>query len=235
MFSQTEYDMMKKCMCRTAPTAAVVTPVFESSALIELPGGTTADPSSLLTHRQLLHLVVLQVQPASTALTHTTPDASRMSTSPSTASAASLGAASQQHSWGQLGASPPGQVGPGPLLASSLGNAATGALPGTMVRSAPPAYFLTATASQHGQQQAVGRSAPPLQSSTDLLRFSSRTSVVGTCQVDWREGLACKGEASGIVQMAGPQGKTVGHLSLDLEVTRLLQSSCQYNRLPCNS
>lgn len=57
-----------------------------------------------------------------------------------------------------------------------------------------------------------------MQSTTDMLRLSSRTSVVGTCHIDWRQALAVKGEASCIVQLAGPERETVGHISVDLEV-----------------
>lgn len=198
-------------------------PVFETSVLIELPGGNTADPSTLLTHKHPLHLVLLQVQPAAVALTHPTSDAPRLSPSPSTSSTASIGINSQQHSWGgQPAAAPAPQPGPGGhLLAANLGNA-NGAIPGTMARSAPsagPAYFLTATSAQHAQQQGPARATHPLQSTTDLLRYSSRTTVIGTCRVDWRQALACKAETSSIVQLAGPQLETVGHIALDLEVT----------------
>lgn len=206
--------------CRSAPIPATAAPVFETSVLIELPGGNTADPSTLLTHKHPLHLILLLVQPPASALTHTTSDTSRMSLSPSTSSAASLGPNPQQHSWGQPGATPTAQPWPGQGHAANVGNA-TGALPGTMVRSAPnagPAYFLTATSAQQGQQQAPGRPAHPLQSTTDLLRFSSRASVIGTCHVDWRQALASKAEASCIVQLAGPSLETVGHMSLELEV-----------------
>lgn len=205
---------------RSAPVPATTAPSFETSVLIELPGGSTADPSTLLTHKHPLHLVLLQVQPAAATPSHTTSDVSRMSLSPSTSSATSIGIKPQQPSWGQLGASPPAQAGPGQAHAANLGNA-SGALPGTAVRSAPSAgsaYFLTATSAQHGQQQAPGRPAHPLQSTTDLLRFSSNTSVVGTCHVEWRQALASKGEASCIVQLAGPSLQTVGHVSLELEV-----------------
>ena len=206
--------------CRSAPIPATAAPVFETSVLVELPGGNTADPSTLLTHKHPLHLIFLLVQPPATALTHTTSDAARMSLSPSTSSAASSGA-NPQHSWGQPGAPPTAQPWPGQGHAANLGNA-SGALPGTMVRSAPsagPAYILTATSAQQGQQQAPGRQAHPLQSTADLLRFSSRTNVIGTCQVDWRQALASKAEASCIVQLAGPSLETVGHMSLELEVS----------------
>ena len=204
---------------RSAPIPASPAPIFETSVLIELPGSSTADPSTLLTHKHPLHLVVLQVQPA-TGLTQTTSDTARVSISPSTSSVASMAINSQRHSWGQPGAAPTPQPGPGQVHAANTGHAG-GALPGTMVRSAPttgPAYFLTATSAQHGQQQGPGRPAHPLQSTTDLLRFSSRTSVIGTCHVDWRQALACKAEASCIVQLAGPSLHTVGHISLELEV-----------------
>ena len=141
-----------------------------------------------------------------------------MSLSPSTSSAASIGINPQQHSWGQPGA--PSTAQSGQAHAANLGNA-SGALPGTTVRSAPnagPAYFLTATSAQHGQHQAPGRPGHPLQSTTDLLRFSRRSSIVGTCHVDWRQALASKAEASCIVQLAGPSLETVGHISLELEV-----------------
>ena len=205
---------------RSAPVPAVAAPVFETSVLVELPGGNTADPSTLLTHRQPLHLVLLQVHPAGVALTHPTPDAARMSTSPSTSSTASIGINSQQHSWGvQPAAAPTAQPGPGGHLhAANLGNA-NGAVPGTTrAPNAGPAYFLTASSAQHAQQQGPSRATQPLQSTTDLLRCSSRTTVIGTCRVDWRQALECKAEASCIVQLDGPQLETVGHISLDLEV-----------------
>lgn len=200
---------------------AVAAPVFDTSVLVELPGGSTADPSTLLTHKHPLHLVLLQVQPATNALTQPTPDVAHMSISPSTSSAASLGINSQQYSGGGQPAAPTAQPGlGGPLHAANLGNA-NGAIPGTMARSAPtagPAYFLTATSAQHAQQQGPARATHPVQSTTDLLRCSSRTSVIGTCRVDWRQALACKAEASCIVQLAGQQLETVGHISLELEV-----------------
>ncbi|KAL0054634.1 hypothetical protein WJX82_000272 [Trebouxia sp. C0006] len=43
---------------RSAPVSAIATPTFETSALIELPGHATADPSTLLAHRQPLHLAL---------------------------------------------------------------------------------------------------------------------------------------------------------------------------------
>ena len=213
---------------RSAPVAATAAPAFETSVLIELPGGSTADPSTLLTHKHPLHLLLLKVQPAAATPTHTTSDVVRMSISPSTSSAASIGINSQQHSWGQPGAPPTAQAGPGQAHAANLGNA-SGALPGTTVRSAPnagPAYFLTATSAQHGQQQAFSRAAHPLQSATDLLRLSSNTNVIGTCHVDWRQALASKAEASCIVQLAGPSLETVGHVSLELEVMHTLALFC---------
>lgn len=216
---------------RSASVPATAAPVFETSVLIELPGGSTADPSTLLTQKHPLHLLLLQVQPAAVTSTHTTSDVARMSLSPSTSSAASIGINSQQHSWGQPGASPAAQAEPGQAHAAKLGNA-SGTLPGTTVKSAPnagPAYFLTATSVQHGQQHGPGRAAHPLQSTTDLLRFSSNTSVVGTCHVDWRQALASKAVASCIVQLAGPSLETVGLVSLELEVMAQL-GIVLYNR-----
>ncbi|KAL3149182.1 Centrosomal protein of 76 kDa [Trebouxia sp. C0010 RCD-2024] len=211
---------------RSAPVPAAPAPAFETSVLIELPGGNTTDPSTLLTHKHPLHLVLLQVQPAAVALTAPTPDAPRLSPSPSTSSPASIGINSQQHSsGGDPAAASTAQPGPtGHLHAANLGNA-HGAMLGSMARSVPnagPAYFLTATSAEHAQQQGPARAPHPLQSTTDLLRCSSRTTVIGTCRVDWRQALACKAEASCIVQLAGPQLETVGHISLDLEVAPAL-------------
>ena len=42
--------------------------------------------------------------------------------------------------------------------------------------------------------------------------------------MDWRQALASKGEASCIVQLAGPSLETVGHVSLELEVMAHLGS-----------
>lgn len=206
---------------------AAASPTLETSALIELPGAATADPSTLLAHRQPLHLVVLHIQPAPALLTPTTMlDAARMSTSPSASSTASIGIAQQQHSWGhqdQVGQSPPG-LGSGFTHGySSSSSNASGALPGTAIRSPPnagPAYVLTATSGQQTYQQGPGRAVPSAQHSTDMLRMSSKTGVVGSCHVDWRLALTSRGEPScHTVQLtAGTQTESVGSISLDLEV-----------------
>ncbi|KAL0035110.1 hypothetical protein WJX79_001328 [Trebouxia sp. C0005] len=63
---------------RSAPVHGTAAPTFETSALIELPGHAAADPSTLLTHRQPLHLVVLHAQPAPALLTpHDASDTAR--------------------------------------------------------------------------------------------------------------------------------------------------------------
>ncbi|KAL0025262.1 hypothetical protein WJX77_011388 [Trebouxia sp. C0004] len=63
---------------RSAPVPAISAPTFEASALVELPGHATADPSTLLTHRQPLHLVVLHAQHAPAVLTpHIASDTAR--------------------------------------------------------------------------------------------------------------------------------------------------------------
>ena len=57
-------------LCRSAPAAGGAAPRLEASALIELPGSSTADPVTLISQRQALHLVVIRLQPPAGNLEH---------------------------------------------------------------------------------------------------------------------------------------------------------------------
>lgn len=207
--------------CRSAPVSAIATPTFETSALIELPGHATADPSTLLAHRQPLHLVVLHPQPAPVLLTpHAASVAARMSASPSastTATTASIGIVQRSHSWGQRGPSPPG---PGSALMRGHSSSSSGSNAGTAASIAPnAAYFLTATSGQQSHQQGPIRPVTSV-SATDLLRMSNKAGVVGTCNIDWRQALTKKGEVNcNNVQLTSQaHADCVGMISVDLEV-----------------
>ena len=200
---------------------ATAAPTFETSALIELPGLATADPSTLLNYRQPLHLVVLHAQPAPALLIpHAASDAARMSTSPpasTTATTASIGIVQQSHSWGQQGPSPPG---PGSALMRGHSSSSSGSNAGTAASIAPnAAYFLTATSGQQSHQQRPVRPATSV-SSTDLLRTSSKADVVGTCNIDWRQALTKKGEVNchNVQLTCQAHADCVGMISVDLEV-----------------
>ena len=64
------YQARPMPLCRSAPTAGGAAPRLEASALIELPGSSTADPATLMSQRQTLHLVVIRLQPPAGALEH---------------------------------------------------------------------------------------------------------------------------------------------------------------------
>jgi len=206
--------------CRSAPVPATAAPTFETSALIELPGHATADPSTLLTHRQPLHLIVLHAQPAPALLTpHVASDAARMSTSPSastTATTASIGIVQRSHSWGQRGPSPPG-----PASAPMRGHSSSSGSNAGIAASTRPnaAYFLTATSGQQSHQQGPIRPVTSV-STTDLLRMSNKTDVVGTCHIDWRQALTNKGEINchNVQHTSQAHADCVGMISVDLEV-----------------
>ncbi len=191
--------------------------MFETSALIELPGHATADPSTLLTHRQPLHLVVLHTQPAPALLIpHVGSDAARMSTSPSVSTTASIGIVQRSHSWGQPGPSPPGP-GSAPMRGQSSSSGGNAAAAASIAPNA--AYFLTATSGQHSHQQGPIRPVTFV-SVTDLLRMSNKAGVVGTCHIDWRQALTKKGEVNcqNVQLTSQPHADSVGMISVDLEV-----------------
>ncbi|DBA97381.1 TPA: Centrosomal protein of 76 kDa [Trebouxia sp. C0004] len=206
---------------RSAPVPAISAPTFEASALVELPGHATADPSTLLTHRQPLHLVVLHAQHAPAVLTpHIASDTARISTSPSASATASICIAQRSHSWGQWGPSPPG-AGSAPIGGHS---SSSGSNAGTAASLAPnAAYFLTATSGQQSHQQGPIRPVTPV-STTDLLRMSNRADVVGTCDVDWRQALTNKGEVHcyHVQLISQAHAHSVGMISVDLEVSPAL-------------
>ena len=206
--------------CRSAPVIASSAPLFDASALIELPGSAMADPSTLLSQRQPLHLVVLHSQPAAALISHTTAtNTARMSTSPS----ASISIAQQHNSWGHSpGASPPG-VGSAMTHGQSSSCSTAGSSPGTALRSTShpnPAYFLTATSGQHSHQQGSGQPAAAAMQSADLLRMSSKTGVVGSCYIDWRLALTHKGDTNchNVQLTCGTQTDSAGMVSVELEV-----------------
>ena len=122
------------CLCRSAPLAASANPLLETAVLLELPGPATADPSTLLPHRQPLHLVVLSIQPAPIPSAIVASDTSSSSSS----STASIGIAQHLAGWAHQGvgaASPPGT---GSVLMHGHGNSniASSGVPGTTARSA---------------------------------------------------------------------------------------------------
>ncbi|KAA6427328.1 MAG: hypothetical protein FRX49_01993 [Trebouxia sp. A1-2] len=206
---------------RSAPVHGTAAPTFETSALIELPGHAAADPSTLLTHRQPLHLVVLHAQPAPALLTpHDASDTARMSTSPSastTATTASIGIAQRSHSWGQQGPSTPGP-GSAPMRGHSSGSGSNAGSAANITPNA--AYSLTATSGQQSHQQGPIRPVTSV-STTDLLRMSNKVDVVGTCQIDWRQALTNTGEVNchNVQLTSQAHAGSVGMISVDLEVT----------------
>ena len=212
--------------CRSAPVIATSAPLFDTSALIELPGGAMADPSTLLSHRQPLHLVVLHSQPAAALLNHATvTNTARMSTSPS----ASINIAQQHNIWGHSpGASPPG-MGSAITHGQSSSCSTTGSSPGTALRPTPnanPAYFLTATSGQGSHQQGPGPPAAAALQSGELLRMSSKTGVVGSCYIDWRLALTHRGDTNrhNMQLTCSTQAEPAGMVLVELEV-RLSTSS----------
>ena len=222
------YVSMRPCIpiccwhCRSAPVPVTAAPTFETSALIELPGPATADPSALLTHRQSLHLVVLHAQPAPALLTpHLASNTAHASTSPSASATASIGRVQRSHSWGQRGPSPP-EPGSAPIRGRS--SSSSGSNAGTAASVAPnETYFLTATSGPQTHQQGPIRPVASV-STTDLLRMSNKADVVGTCHIDWRQALTSKGEVNchnvQLTSQAHAQAYagSVGMISVDLEV-----------------
>lgn len=164
--------------------------------------------------------MVLHSQPAATLLNHpAVTNTARMSISPS----ASISIAQQHNSWGHSpGASPPG-VGSAITHGQSSSCSTAGSSPGTALRSTPhanPAYFLTATSGQHSHQQGSGQPAAAALHSTDLLRMSSKTGMVGSCYIDWRLALTHKGDTNCLnVQLTcGTQTDSADMVSVELEV-----------------
>jgi hypothetical protein len=205
--------------CRSAPVPATSAPTFETSALVELPGHATADASTLLTHRQPLHLVVLHAQPAPALRTpHIASDTARMSTSPSASATASIGIAQRSHSWGQRGPSPPG-VGSAPMRGQSSSSGSNAGSAVSIAPNAGAAHFLTATSGQQSHQQGPYRPVTSV-STTDLLRMSNKADVVGTCYIDWRQALTNKGEVNchNVQLTSQAHADSVGMISVDLEV-----------------
>ena len=103
---------------------------------------------------------------------------------------------------------------------TSSSSNASGAPPGSLVRSAPtagPAYFLTATSGQHSHEQGPVRAVP---CAMDMLRMSSKTGIVGNCLIDWRQALTTKREAvcHNVHLVSGTHTDPAGMVSVELEV-----------------